>query len=108
MKLTFESQQVSETKIRELFGRQGTVTDVQLKYTADGRFRQFGFVGFKSPEEAETARAYFDNTYVGASKINVQSCSKLGKLFKYKKEIHAGNQGGQHNMVYSIVLITYQ
>ena len=70
---------MTELKVRELFSRTGTVTDVQLKYTLDGRFRQFGFVGFKSGDEAEAARAYFDNTYVGASKIRVESCSKLGK-----------------------------
>ena len=67
-------------KLKELFSSQGIVTDVQLKYTPDGRFRHFGFVGFKTGEEAENARKYFNNTYVGACKIQVEPCANLGAL----------------------------
>ena len=66
-------------KLRELFGKQGTITDVQLKYTSDGRFRHFAFIGFSSENEAESARDYFGKTFIGAMKIDVQSCAKLGK-----------------------------
>jgi multiple RNA-binding domain-containing protein 1 len=42
---------VKEQKLRDLFGQKGTITDVQLKYK-DGKFRQFGFVGFSGDNSA--------------------------------------------------------
>lgn len=56
----------------------GTVTDVQLKFAEDGKFRGFAFVGFKTKEEADIARDYFDKTFFGATKIQVESCVGLG------------------------------
>jgi multiple RNA-binding domain-containing protein 1 len=44
-----------------------------LKYTKDGKFRQFGFVGFKTEEEAKKAIEYFNETFIDASKIQVYS-----------------------------------
>ncbi|KAG6889270.1 hypothetical protein C0992_005794 [Termitomyces sp. T32_za158] len=44
----------------------GELTDVQI-----AQRRRFGFVGYKTPEEAARAREWFDRTYVGSSRISV-------------------------------------
>ena len=57
---------------------QGEVTDVQLKYTKDKKFRHFGFVGFKTQAAAESAKNHFHNTFMGATKISVEFCADWG------------------------------
>ena len=70
---------ITEGKFKKTFESQGgEVTDVQLKYTKEGKFRHFGFVGFKTDEEAEKAKKYFNNTYIGATKVSVELCADLG------------------------------
>jgi multiple RNA-binding domain-containing protein 1 len=71
--------QITAEKLHEIFGEKGIVTDVQLKYTDDGRFRHFGFVGYKTEEEAQNAVEYFNNTCIKASSIKVEICAGLGK-----------------------------
>ena len=56
--------QVTEQKLKEIFSEKGIVTDVQLKYTPDGKFRRFGFVGYQTEEEASAAVNYFNNTCI--------------------------------------------
>ncbi|KAF7990450.1 hypothetical protein HCN44_000255 [Aphidius gifuensis] len=75
---------VTETKIKELFSQKGVVTDVQLKYTQDGKFRHFGFVGYKTEEEANVALEYFNGSYMNAQKIKVEKSSDLGDANKPK------------------------
>lgn len=70
--------QVTSDKLKERFSSQGIVTDVQLKFTKDGTFRHFGFIGFQSPEEAERAASYFNDTFINQSKITVELCAELG------------------------------
>lgn len=74
---------VSEQKVRELFGQKGTITDVQLKYK-NGKFRQFGFVGFADEESAQNAVKFYDSTFIGTSKIKVEVCAVLGDESKPK------------------------
>ena len=70
---------ITEEKFKKTFSSQGgEVTDVQLKYTKEGKFRHFGFVGFKTEEGAEKAKKYFNNTYIGATKVSVELCADLG------------------------------
>ena len=73
---------ITSDKLRNSFSSKGQVTDVQLKYTKDGKFRHFGFVGFKNENEAEAARNYFNNTFMGATKISVEVCADLGDASK--------------------------
>lgn len=47
------------------------VTDAKLKFTKDGKFRQFGFIGYKTEEEAQKAVQYFNNTFIDASRLVV-------------------------------------
>ncbi|KAJ3710720.1 hypothetical protein C8R42DRAFT_729164 [Lentinula raphanica] len=49
----------------------GTLTDVTVAYKNDGTPRRFGFVGFKTNEEALAAREWFDKTFVDSTRIYV-------------------------------------
>ena len=67
----------SEEKLKQSFSSHGLITDIQLKYTKDGKFRNFAFVGYKTEEEAQRAQSYFDNSYFGAAKIvRINICFK--------------------------------
>lgn len=48
------------------------VTDAKLKFTKDGKFRQFGFIGYKTEQEAQKAVDYFNNTFIDASRLVVR------------------------------------
>lgn len=74
---------VSEQKLRSLFSQKGTITDVQLKYK-DGKFRQFAFIGYENDESAQEAVKFFNDTFVGTSKIRVEVCATLGDESKPK------------------------
>lgn len=72
--------QITEDKLRQLFSEKGTITDIQLKHTADGKFRQFAFVGYKNENDAEGAIKHFDKMFINTNKIQVESCALLGIL----------------------------
>ncbi|GAB1868922.1 Probable RNA-binding protein 19 [Camponotus japonicus] len=73
---------VTDTKLKELFSQKGIVTDVQLKYTKDGKFRRFAFIGYKTEEQAKLAQSFFDQTYIDTCKIFVEQCAALGDFSK--------------------------
>lgn len=77
-------KQVTADKLKEHFSIKGVVTDVQLKYTKDGKFRHFGFVGFQTEEQAESALKHFNNSFINTSKIKVELCAELGDTRKPK------------------------
>lgn len=72
---------ITEDKLRETFSQKGIITDVQLKYTKDGKFRHFAFVGYQNEEEAKAAQDFFDNTFLNSVRIKVEKCSELGKYY---------------------------
>ncbi|KAI6024397.1 hypothetical protein EDC04DRAFT_2724589 [Pisolithus marmoratus] len=49
----------------------GTITDIRVSHKPDGTTRRFGFVGYKSDEEATAARHYFDRTFIDSTRISV-------------------------------------
>ncbi|CAH0585622.1 unnamed protein product [Chrysodeixis includens] len=69
---------VTVEKLKDIFSEKGEVTDVQLKYTKDGKFRNFGFIGYRTEEQATQARDYFDGTCINSMQIQVQTCANLG------------------------------
>ncbi|XP_023300738.2 probable RNA-binding protein 19 [Lucilia cuprina] len=69
---------ITEDKLRNLFGSKGTITDMQLKYTADGKFRQFCFIGYQTEDEAQQAIKFFNNTCIQTNRIRVEMCANLG------------------------------
>jgi multiple RNA-binding domain-containing protein 1 len=74
---------VNEQKLHKLFSQKGIVTDLQLKYK-DGKFRQFCFVGYENEESAKQAADFFNDTFVGTSKVKVELCTALGDESKPK------------------------
>jgi len=80
-------------RLRKHFEQQGapsgTITDVKISLKQDGTSRRFGFVGFKTDQEANAARDWFDRTFIDSTRINVTvvavSCffffSSVGILF---------------------------
>ncbi|EJD76605.1 RNA recognition domain-containing protein [Loa loa] len=68
----------TEEKLRDHFGSFGTITDCSLKYTIDGKFRRFAFVGFETDGNAQKARENLHNTFMGASRLTVEECKPFG------------------------------
>ncbi|XP_026370730.2 probable RNA-binding protein 19 isoform X2 [Ursus arctos] len=69
---------MKEERFRQLFAAFGTLTDCSLKFTKDGKFRKFGFIGFKSEEEARTALNHFNKSFIDTSRITVEFCKSFG------------------------------
>ncbi|CAN7944016.1 unnamed protein product [Ixodes pacificus] len=75
-------KRVKEDRLREFFSSKGTITDLQLKYTKEGVFRRFAFVGYKDEAQAAVAKEYFHNAYLDTSKLQVDICKALGDAEK--------------------------
>lgn len=71
--------QITEDKLKQLFSEKGVVTDIQLKYTGDGKFRQFAFVGYQNESQANEAIEYFNKMCINTYRLNVSHCVGLGK-----------------------------
>ncbi|XP_048467352.1 probable RNA-binding protein 19 isoform X1 [Rhincodon typus] len=69
---------MKDERFKTLFGAFGALTDCTLKFTKDGKFRKFGFVGFKTEEEAQAALKHFNKSYVDTSRIVVEFCKSFG------------------------------
>ncbi|XP_008052444.1 probable RNA-binding protein 19 [Carlito syrichta] len=69
---------MKEERFRQLFAAFGTLTDCSLKFTKDGKFRKFGFIGFKSEEEAQMALNHFNRSFIDTSRITVEFCKSFG------------------------------
>ena len=54
------------------------LTDVKVMRTADGRPRQFGFVGFRTAEAAERARVLFNRSFIDTSRIAIEHARAFG------------------------------
>jgi multiple RNA-binding domain-containing protein 1 len=66
---------VTPSRLREHFEQKGcpagTITDFKVALKADGTSRRFGFVGYKTENEALTAKEWFDRTFVDSTRISV-------------------------------------
>ena len=69
----------TETQLRETFSAKGEVTDVRIIKTASGKSRQFAFVGFRNEDQASEVQKYFNNTFLGTSRISVGIAKKVGE-----------------------------
>lgn len=61
----------TEDRLRKHFAKFDPITDVSLKYTPEGVFRKFAFVGFAEPKAADQAIDYFNGTFFGTTRITV-------------------------------------
>ncbi|CAH1801245.1 unnamed protein product [Owenia fusiformis] len=69
---------ISDTRLRNIFSAYGHITDCSLKYTKDGVFRKFAFIGFQKLAEAEAAAKHFDKSFIDTSKLEVTLARDLG------------------------------
>ncbi|RXM96649.1 putative RNA-binding protein 19 [Acipenser ruthenus] len=82
--LTTQCILMKEERFRSMFAAFGTLTDCSLKFTKEGKFRKFGFVGFRSEEEAGTALKHFNKSFVDTARITVECCKPFGDATKAK------------------------
>ncbi|XP_053558130.1 probable RNA-binding protein 19 isoform X2 [Bombina bombina] len=75
---------IKEHRLRELFSEFGTLTDCTLKYTKDGKFRKFGFIGYGSEDEGKAALIHFNKSFIDTSRISVELCKAFGDPKKQK------------------------
>uniref|UniRef100_A0A8C5AKZ4 RRM domain-containing protein n=1 Tax=Gadus morhua TaxID=8049 RepID=A0A8C5AKZ4_GADMO len=75
---------MKEERFRELFAAIGTLTDCTLKFTKDGKFRKFGFVGYKTEEDAVKAQQHFNRSFLDTSRVTVEMCKAFGDPSKTK------------------------
>lgn len=68
----------TEADLRRIFLSKGEVTDVRLIKTAEGKSRQFAFVGFRSEAQAADAQKYFHNTFLDSARLTVEVATKVG------------------------------
>uniref|UniRef100_T1L1H2 RRM domain-containing protein n=1 Tax=Tetranychus urticae TaxID=32264 RepID=T1L1H2_TETUR len=68
---------ITGDKLSKLFSTEAEITDLQLKFKKNGKFRNFAFVGYKTEDAAARAKEAMDNTCIGRCKISVEFCRKL-------------------------------
>ncbi|PVG01471.1 putative RNA-binding protein [Serendipita vermifera] len=65
---------ITEPRLREHFlakSQPGDITDVKIVHKKDGTTRRIAFIGYKTDEQAHSAKEYFDKTYFDISKLKV-------------------------------------
>ncbi|CAD6194698.1 unnamed protein product [Caenorhabditis auriculariae] len=72
----------TEASLRKFFSKHGTITDASLKYTKEGKFRKFAFVGFLDEESAKKAVNQTNQAFMGTSKLQVEECRPFGDTDK--------------------------
>ncbi|CAN3371506.1 hypothetical protein DIURU_000202 [Diutina rugosa] len=69
-----------EAKLRSHFAHDGAyaVTDVKLMRKRSGESRRFGFVGFRSDDDAAAAVKYFNMSFIDTARISVEIAKSFG------------------------------
>lgn len=69
---------LDEEKFRKHFEAKSPVTDVRLMRNRMGQSRRFGFIGFKSEEDAEKVVKYFNGSFINTARISVEIAKSFG------------------------------
>lgn len=68
----------NEDKLKEHFAKHGgNVTDAKLMRKHNGQSRRFGFVGFKTSQDASEAVRYFNMSFINTTRIEVALAKEL-------------------------------
>nr|XP_039260926.1 probable RNA-binding protein 19 [Styela clava] len=67
-------KKISSEKLTAVFAEHGTITDVKLSFTKDGKFRRFAFIGYKDAKDAMKAKEYLHNSMISNQKVMVEDC----------------------------------
>lgn len=69
---------MDEAKLKKHFEAKAQVTDVKLMRNREGKSRRFGFVGFKSEEDAAKVVKYFNESFIDTARISVEVAKSFG------------------------------
>lgn len=73
----------TEEQIRNFFSVKGEITDIKMLKDPEGAFRKVAFIGFRESGNVESLAKFFNNNYMGTSKITVEPAkSTLDKSIK--------------------------
>ncbi|KAF8241818.1 RNA-binding domain-containing protein [Wilcoxina mikolae CBS 423.85] len=78
----------TEAEFRSHFAKRNDVTDARLI-----AHRRIGYIGFKTPEDAQAAVRYFDRTYIRMSKIGVEIAKSVAESHKIHSKNRSSLQG---------------
>lgn len=84
---------LSEKDFKRHFGQQGTITDSRLFPD-----RRIGYVGYKTPDEANRAVKYFNRTFIKMSKIGVELARPVEESVPFKRQGN-GQQGASERPI---------
>uniref|UniRef100_A0A8R1I6C4 RRM domain-containing protein n=1 Tax=Caenorhabditis japonica TaxID=281687 RepID=A0A8R1I6C4_CAEJA len=72
----------TEAQLRKFYEKYGKVSDASLKYTKEGKFRGFAFIGFLDEDCAGRALAKTNQTFFNTKKLTVEVCRPFGDANK--------------------------
>lgn len=92
---------LDEGRLKAVFAtRNPVITDVKIVRRPDGTSRRFGFVGFKSPDEALDVQGYFHKTFIDTARIDVSIAKAIeddglkARAEERQKRIRGSRGGG--------------
>lgn len=89
---------LTDQRLHQLFSAQGEITDAKIARTSNGLSRRFGFIGYRTIEQAQAAKKYFNKSYIQTTKISVEFAKPIGSKelerpwSKHAKEIKETNE----------------
>ncbi|EGT48723.1 CBN-RBD-1 protein [Caenorhabditis brenneri] len=72
----------TEQQLRKFFEKYGQISDASLKYTKEGKFRGFAFVGFLDEGSAANAISKSNQTFFNSKRLTVEECRPFGDANK--------------------------
>jgi len=69
---------ITEARLKQVFGKMGTLTDVKIARKKSGASRMFGFIGYQTPEAAKKAQQFFHKSFLDTSKLDVSFAIAYG------------------------------
>ncbi|KAL1692422.1 hypothetical protein GGG16DRAFT_51413 [Schizophyllum commune] len=90
---------VTPDRLRKHFEQKGApdgvLTDVKVAMKQDGTSRRFGFVGYKTEQEAQAAKEYFHKTFIDATRIFVDAVEGIQERPRKRRKLDDDQQGAQ-------------